>query len=347
MSVVTTMLSGRVSTTTRVSSGLIVSIITMTPTTVTTEVMSCVRFCCKRGADVVHVVDGAAENLAVRPRVVVLERQVRKFLVDLPAHRIDRLLRHASHDVLLDVAEDRADADTARPGSAGYGRCKRKSIVAPGTCWSFSTIPVEELRDRQAKDLRANDVEDGAEYRRDQHRDQVILLRSKVAPAGGRASHGNPWPSAPACRSRHRAGPNIMAPGRRLAVDGDALRFWLMRLPPQRAATGRFRGRPRFAPSVAMRADIHHAPLVQDEDLVGVHDRADTLGDDQHCGVRRFVSQRRAQSGVRGIIERGEAVVEDVDFRLPYQRAGNREALLLAAREIRATLCDLPIQSRR
>ena len=40
-------LSGRVSTTTRLSSGLMVSINTITPTSVTTEVISCVRLCCR------------------------------------------------------------------------------------------------------------------------------------------------------------------------------------------------------------------------------------------------------------------------------------------------------------
>ena len=40
------MLSGSVTTTTRVSSGLMVSIIMMTPMTVTTEVINCVRLCC-------------------------------------------------------------------------------------------------------------------------------------------------------------------------------------------------------------------------------------------------------------------------------------------------------------
>ncbi len=46
MRVVTSRLRGSVSTTTRVSRALMVSISTMMPISVTTDVISCVRFCC-------------------------------------------------------------------------------------------------------------------------------------------------------------------------------------------------------------------------------------------------------------------------------------------------------------
>ena len=53
---------------------LMVSIITITPTSVSTEVRSCVRFCCSVPLMLSRSLT-AAHHLAARPRVEELERQ--------------------------------------------------------------------------------------------------------------------------------------------------------------------------------------------------------------------------------------------------------------------------------
>jgi hypothetical protein len=57
-------------------------------------------------------------------------------------------------------------------------------------------------------------------------------------------------------------------------------------------------------------------------------------------GVGGFGPQRRAQPGVGGEVERGEAVVEDVDVGPPDDGPRNRQALLLPARQVDAALRD-------
>ena len=61
-----------------------------------------------------------------------------------------------------------------------------------------------------------------------------------------------------------------------------------------------------------MGADARHAALVEDHDLIGVTDRADPLGDDQHRRVLRLRRQGVAQGGVVLKVQGGEAVVEVV-----------------------------------
>ena len=108
------MLSGSVRTTTSVRIQLIVSIMMMTPISVRTEREQLRQVLLQRAADAVQVVDGAAQDLAVRPRVEELQRQPVELRLDLPAQRVDGLLRDARHQVLLQVLERRADDVQAR-----------------------------------------------------------------------------------------------------------------------------------------------------------------------------------------------------------------------------------------
>ena len=55
--------------------------------------------------------------------------------------------------------------------------------------------------------------------------------------------------------------------------------------------------------------------------------------------------ERRAQPRVRAEVERREAVVEDVDLGLLDQRPGDRQALALAARQVRAALGDRRLEA--
>ena len=99
-----------------VSSGLMVSIMTRMPTMVTTEVMSCVRLCCRVPAML-------STSLVTRLRISPWVRPSKNFsgsrdelLVDVAPHVVDGLLRDAGHDELLDVAENGARRRTGRSG---------------------------------------------------------------------------------------------------------------------------------------------------------------------------------------------------------------------------------------
>ena len=89
-----------------------------------------------------------------------------------------------------------------------------------------------------------------------------------------------------------------------------------------------------------MLAQAHDAAVAEDDDLVGVADRAHALGDDEHGGVGKLALERVAQRGVGLVVERAERVVEDVEVRAARERAGDAQALALAAREVRAPLRD-------
>ncbi len=59
--------------------------------------------------DVIHVVDGAAEDFSTCARVKKLQRQARKFLIHFSAQPVHHSLRHSRHHVLLDIYEDGTD----------------------------------------------------------------------------------------------------------------------------------------------------------------------------------------------------------------------------------------------
>ena len=71
-----------------------------------------------------------------------------------------------------------------------------------------------------------------------------------------------------------------------------------------------------------------HLTVVEDDDLVGVHDRSDALGHDQYGLGDRFLAQRGAQPGVGGEVECRKTVVEDIDFGPPRKSSGDRQSLL-------------------
>ena len=86
-----------------------------------------------------------------------------------------------------------------------------------------------------------------------------------------------------------------------------------------------------------MGADAGDLAVIQHHDLLGAHDRAHALGDDQHGGLagsflRAF--SRRIGPEIQG----RKAVVEDVDLRLLGQGAGDGKPLFLAAGEVGAAL---------
>src|SRR6266705_2607243 len=89
-----------------------------------------------------------------------------------------------------------------------------------------------------------------------------------------------------------------------------------------------------------MGADAGNMPIVQDNDLVRVHDGAYSLGDDEYCRIKGFFFQRSSQPGVGFKVQRREAVVKHIDFWLSHQGTRDRETLLLATGDIHAALGD-------
>ena len=96
-----------------------------------------------------------------------------------------------------------------------------------------------------------------------------------------------------------------------------------------------------------MRADARNRALVEDDDAVGIADRADALGNDELRRLAAGLAQALAQNAVGAEVQRREGIVKNQNFRLATDRAGDREPLLLAAGEIRAALRDVAIRSVR
>ena len=93
-----------------------------------------------------------------------------------------------------------------------------------------------------------------------------------------------------------------------------------------------------------MRADPGHTALVQHDDAVGMADRADALRHDQAGRVAQLARQTGAEAGIGAVIQRGERIIKDEDLRLAGQCARDGKALLLAAGDVCARLCDRRIE---
>src|SRR5258708_4755994 len=84
--------------------------------------------------------------------------------------------------------------------------------------------------------------------------------------------------------------------------------------------------------------------VVEDEDLVGVADGRDPLGDHHHRRLAGVGAQRRPQPGVGGDVEGGERVVEEVDVGPADEGPGDGQALALPAADVGAALLDGRVQ---
>jgi hypothetical protein len=87
-------------------------------------------------------------------------------------------------------------------------------------------------------------------------------------------------------------------------------------------------------------AALDDAAGVHDQDLVGIHDRRQTVRDDQ----RRAAARRAVEAGLDGLfglrVERRGRFVKDQEWRVLQQGAGDGDALFLAARELEAAFAD-------
>ena len=94
-----------------------------------------------------------------------------------------------------------------------------------------------------------------------------------------------------------------------------------------------------------MRAFLDDAALIQHHDQVGIHHTLDAMGDDEGGAPNVQAAQRLTDEGLGFGIHRGGRVVQDQDARVFEQRAGDRDALLLPARQGDALFADQCIVS--
>ncbi len=65
-----------------------------------------------------------------------------------------------------------------------------------------------------------------------------------------------------------------------------------------------------------MNAVVDQPPAIHDEDVIRVHGRGDALGDDDLGLALNFLVEAPPQIRLRQKVERGEAVVKDIDRRV-------------------------------
>ena len=90
-----------------------------------------------------------------------------------------------------------------------------------------------------------------------------------------------------------------------------------------------------------MRAALDDLALVEDDDLVGVDDGRQAVGDHQRRAVGGDPVERRLDLALGVDVEGRGRLVEDQDRRRLQHRAGDGDALLLAAGQFQAALADL------
>jgi hypothetical protein len=132
----------------------------------------------QRAADVVEIVDGAAQDLAVRARIKKSERQPAELGLDVAAQRIDGVLRDARHQVLLHVEERGADdIENRQPGQHRPDVGK----VHPAAAGGARQIALEDLRRRLAEQLRSDHAEQRGDDAGADHDRQPGLVGPQVA----------------------------------------------------------------------------------------------------------------------------------------------------------------------
>ena len=93
-----------------------------------------------------------------------------------------------------------------------------------------------------------------------------------------------------------------------------------------------------------MVAALNDLPVLQHHDRIGVADCRKPVGDDKGCPVRHQPVHAVLDVLLRPRIDRTRRLIQNQDLRLWYQRAGNRQALALAAGEVAARRLHRRIQ---
>src|ERR1700733_10245713 len=90
---------------------------------------------------------------------------------------------------------------------------------------------------------------------------------------------------------------------------------------------------------------LHDSALVENDDVICLHRGRYTMSDQYGCALGHDGLQMVENALFRNGIDTGERVVENKDSRVSKDRAGDRNALLLAAREHDSTLADHGLQT--
>ncbi len=88
------------------------------------------------------------------------------------------------------------------------------------------------------------------------------------------------------------------------------------------------------------RAGLRQVPTAHEEDVVGVADGVQAVGDDHLGGRRRQLVQHLFQQLLGHRVDIGRGLVEDQDLRLAQHRAQEGDQLLLAQRQALAPGLD-------
>ena len=90
-----------------------------------------------------------------------------------------------------------------------------------------------------------------------------------------------------------------------------------------------------------MAAAFGDAAFVEHDDLIGVDHRREPVRDRDRGAALRHRVQRVEDLGLGAAVERAGRLVEDQDRRILEQGPRDRDALLLAARQLEPALADL------
>ncbi len=96
-----------------------------------------------------------------------------------------------------------------------------------------------------------------------------------------------------------------------------------------------------------MRATFNDAARIEDNDLIGVCDRAETMRHDKRGAAAGSRLERRLNLGFGAGVERARSFVEDQDCGVLQNHARDADTLLLAAAEFQSALTDPRIPSLR
>ena len=89
-----------------------------------------------------------------------------------------------------------------------------------------------------------------------------------------------------------------------------------------------------------MAAAFDDPACLEHDDLVGMHDRRQPVRDHDRGPAALDIFERALDLGLGAAVERAGRLVEDQDRRVLEQRARDRDALLLAARQLQPALAD-------
>ena len=89
-----------------------------------------------------------------------------------------------------------------------------------------------------------------------------------------------------------------------------------------------------------MVAALDQLSVVEHEDVIAGHHAGEPVGHDQRRAAGHQAVERLLNGGLVLSVDAGERLVEDQDWGIAQQRAGDRDALALAAGEAVAALAD-------